>query len=446
MTASSTFQSERPYIGRIIDAELDVLLGGLGAISIEGAKAVGKTATAVRRAARTLRLDRPAVADAVRAAPEEALRGPFPVFIDEWQHVPTIWDAVREFVDNDPTPGRVLLAGSAAPVATARPTHTGAGRIVTRRMRPLAISERLTEATLSPTARDTVSIRALLTSKPSALRGASPWTLSDYAREIIRSGFPGIRQLDPVLRRAQLDGYVHHLTTRDVQEANGAAANPAAVQRWLLAFAAATATTTSLEKLRDIATAGDGGLSAKTTALRYRDALERLFIYDPLPAWQPGGTALSRLGGAPKIHLVDPALSAHLLGIDEEALMDGVTTPLVDAIPSVRDGGLFGALFESLVTLSMRTYAQAADVQFRYLRTHGGGHEVDGILVRRDQKCVAFEVKLAGTIDDRDVRHLHWLKDQLGDQLLDAIVISTGPAAYRRGDGIGVVPAALLVP
>jgi len=313
-------------------------------------------------------------------------------------------------------------------------------------MRPLAISERLTEATLSPTARDTVSIRALLTSKPSALRGASPWTLSDYAREIIRSGFPGIRQLDPVLRRAQLDGYVHHLTTRDVQEANGAAANPAAVQRWLLAFAAATATTTSLEKLRDIATARDGGLSAKTTALRYRDALERLFIYDPLPAWQPGGTALSRLGGAPKIHLVDPALSAHLLGIDEEALMDGVTTPLVDAIPSVRDGGLFGALFESLVTLSMRTYAQAADVQFRYLRTHGGGHEVDGILVRRDQKCVAFEVKLAGTIDDRDVRHLHWLKDQLGDQLLDAIVISTGPAAYRRGDGIGVVPAALLVP
>jgi predicted AAA+ superfamily ATPase len=211
-------------------------------------------------------------------------------------------------------------------------------------------------------------------------------------------------------------------------------------------LAAATATTTSLEKLRLVSGSSDGGTSAKTTVLRYRDALERLFIYDPVPAWQPGGTALSRLGIASKIHLVDPGLSAHLLGVDEEALLDGVSSPLADAIPTMRDGALFGALFESLVTLSMRTYAQAIDVRHAFVRTRGGDHEVDGILVRRDQRCVAYEVKLAGTITNDDVRHLLWLKKQLGDQLLDAIVVHTGPAAYRRDDGIGVVPAAMLVP
>jgi predicted AAA+ superfamily ATPase len=232
-----------------------------------------------------------------------------------------------------------------------------------------------------------------------------------------------------------------------VEEATGAAANPAGVRRWLTAYAAAAATTTSLEKLRTVATAGDGSTPAKTTALRYRDTLERLFIYDPVPGWKPGGTALSRLGEAPKLHLVDPGLSAHLLGVDEGALLDGITTPLVEAVPAVRDGGLFGALFESLVVQAMRVYAQANDVAHHHVRTHGGEHEVDGVLVRRDQRCLAYEVKLGGTIEDDDVRHLRWLRAHLGDALLDAVVVHTGPEAYRRReDGIAVIPAALLVP
>ena len=101
----------RPYTPRVIDDELDRLLAGLGAVSLEGAKAVGKTATAMRRAARTMRLDRPAVAQVVSADPDEAVRPPYPVFFDEWQHVPAIWDAVRRRVDDDPTPGLAILAG-----------------------------------------------------------------------------------------------------------------------------------------------------------------------------------------------------------------------------------------------------------------------------------------------------------------------------------------------
>lgn len=443
----ATLRITRSYVPRIIDGELTELLDGLGAVLIQGAKAVGKTATAQRHAARTVRLDREAVASVVRADPAAAIREPFPVFFDEWQRVPAILDEVRARIDDDPRPGLAILAGSAAPPAGARPTHTGAGRIVTRRMRPLTLAERLDASGAPASARDTVSVSALLRGGRPAVGGASPWALTDYAREIVASGFPAIRPLPPHLRMAQLEGYVEHLVTRDVEEANGAAANPATVRRWLTAYAAATATTTSIEKLRDVAAAGEGRSPAKTTVLRYRDTLERLFVYDPVAGWKPGGSALSRLGEAPKHHLVDPGLSAHLLGIDEGALLDGEMPPLAAAVPAVRDGGLFGALFESLVVQAMRTYAQAAAASHHHLRAHGGEREVDGVLVRRDHRCLAYEVKLAGSVDGADVRQLRWLADRLGDRLLDAIVVHTGPEAYRRPeDGIAVVPAAMLVP
>lgn len=111
-----------------------------------------------------------------------------------------------------------------------------------------------------------------------------------------------------------------------------------------------------------------------------------------------------------------------------------------------RDGIYLGALFESLVALSVKVYAQAAEAEVGHLRTHRGSHEVDLIIERGDQRVVAIEVKLARTVTDGDLTHLHWLADQIGDDLLDQIVITTGNDAYRRADGIAVVPAALLGP
>jgi hypothetical protein len=107
---------------------------------------------------------------------------------------------------------------------------------------------------------------------------------------------------------------------------------------------------------------------------------------------------------------------------------------------------LLGDLFESLVTLGVRTFAQAAEASVSHLRTHHGEHEVDLIVERGDGRVLAIEVKLKRVVVDRDVRHLLWLRDQIGDDLLDAVVITTGPEAYRRKDGIAVVPAALLGP
>ena len=115
-------------------------------------------------------------------------------------------------------------------------------------------------------------------------------------------------------------------------------------------------------------------------------------------------------------------------------------------MPIPRNGTLLGALFESLVTLSTRVYADAVGASVSHLRTQRGDHEVDLIVTGDDGAIEALEVKLGPVPDDRDVRHLRWLRDRLGDDLADAAVITTGPAAYRRPDGIAVIPAALLEP
>ena len=107
-------------------------------------------------------------------------------------------------------------------------------------------------------------------------------------------------------------------------------------------------------------------------------------------------------------------------------------------------GTLLGALFESLATLTVRVIAQTLECRLSHLRTQRGEHEVDLILEGRGGRIVAFEVKLAATVSNNDVKHLHWLKEQLGNQIKDLVVLTTGPAAYRRSDGVAVVPLALL--
>lgn len=241
--------------------------------------------------------------------------------------------------------------------------------------------------------------------------------------------------------RGHLDGYLRHIVDRDFEELGHNVRDPAALRRWMTAYAAASSTSASFETIRDAATGGHGEKPAKTTTLPYRDVLERLWILDPVEAWLPTRNRISRLSSPPKHQLADPALAARLLGIDAGALLEGRDSG--PALP--RDGTLLGAFFESLVTLSMRTYAQA-EAAIKHLRTAGGRHEVDLIVERPDGRIVAVEVKLARNVKDRDTDHLRWLADRVGDDLLDAVIVTTGPEAYRRPDGIGVVPAALLGP
>lgn len=417
----------------MVDAELDELLSALPALALEGPKGVGKTATASRRATTVHALDDPAQRSVAVADPSRLVEADPPVLIDEWQYVPESWDLVRRRVDGGAPPGQFLLAGSASPRGLG--THSGAGRIVSVRMRPLSLAERSAEE-------PTVSVRALLGGDRPPVSGRTSWTLEDYVDEIVRSGLPGVRDLGGRASRAQLDGYLRRIVDRDFEELGHSLRNPDGLLRWMTAYAAASSTTTTFEKIRDAATGGQGEKPARTATTPYRDVLERLWIVDAVPAWAPTRNHIRRLTLPPKHQLADPALAARLLGTDAGALLAGH-----DAGPPIpRDGTLLGALFESLVTLSLRVYAQAAEARVFHLRTGSGEHEVDLVAQRDDGRIVAVEVKLARDIRDRDVRHLAWLAAQIGDELLDAVVVTTGKEAYRRADGIAVVPAGLLGP
>jgi predicted AAA+ superfamily ATPase len=188
-------------------------------------------------------------------------------------------------------------------------------------------------------------------------------------------------------------------------------------------------------------------MPSRKTITEFRDTLERLWLLDPVPAWQLGVPRLNQLGSAPKHHLADPALAATLLGANATNLLRASGPG--DAEPGLRNlhhGPLLGALFESLVTLSVRTLADTLGLEVSHLRTHRGQREIDLVIHSADGRAIACEVKLSPDVDDHDVRHLHWLRNEMGDLLIDRIVVTTGTYAYRRPDGVAVIPLALLGP
>ena len=297
----------------------------------------------------------------------------------------------------------------------------------------MALAERLGEA-------GSVSLAQLLSGEKPDLEGETSMALEDYTEEILASGFPGLRRYSGRALRTQLDGYLARVVDRDFPELGRRVRNPAGLRRWMSAYAAASSTTASFEKIRTAASSSDGDNVNRKAAEPYRAVLERLWLLDPVPGWLPSRSHLKRLTAAEKHQLADPSLAARLLGATKGALLQGESF----GPPIPRDGTFLGALFESLVTLSVRVYAQSAEAEVKHLRTFAGDHEVDLVVQRADDRVVGIEVKLAAVPRDEDFRHLEWLRREIGENLLDAIVITTGKAAYRRADGIGVVPLALL--
>lgn len=418
------------YVRRVVDAELDELFPQLPAILLDGPKGVGKTATASQRSRTIRRLDMPAQAAIIKADPLLVAQGDRPILLDEWHRVADVWDVVRRLVDDDPSGGQFLFTGSPPGPGT----HSGAGRIDVVRMRPLSLYERFDIAA-------EVSFTELLDGARPKVAGTSPFGLADYADEIVAGGFPGMRHLTGRALTQRLDGYIERIVDHDLLEAGYAVRRTATVLAWLRAYAGATATTASWETIRDAATSGSRDKPARKTTANYTDLLKALRVLDPIDAWRPSYNHLSRLGAAPKHHLADPALAARLLGQTVPHLLSGSERPLV--VP--RDGTLLGGLFESLVALSVRVFAQALKAHVYHLRTEAGRHEID-FIVEKEGAVLAIEAKLTTVVNNDDVRHLRWLAEVIGDDLVDSVVITTGPEAYRRRDGVAVVPLGLLGP
>lgn len=229
-----------------------------------------------------------------------------------------------------------------------------------------------------------------------------------------------------------LDAYLQRVIDRDLPDLGFGVRRPETLRRWLASYAAASSTTTAYARLLDATTGGDGSQPAKTTTIAYRDHLTRIWLLDPVPGWLPANNPIRRLQQAPKHQLADPALAARLLDISATSLLG---TP---------HAHMAGPLFESLVTLGVRVMAQAAEARVSHLRLTGGDREVDLVVQGADGQILALEVKLAPDVTSADVRHLIWFREQIPDRVADLAVITTGTTAYRRRDGVAVVPLALL--
>jgi uncharacterized protein len=411
----------------VVDEELGRRLETSGAVLIEGPKACGKTETARQKAASEVLLD---VDEGARAAasldPSLILDGDTPRLLDEWQLEPRLWNSVRRAVDERGAPGQFILAGSAVP-ADDSARHSGAGRIGRLRMRPMS----LIESGLSDGAN---SLREVMNggTVKTADRGIA---LPDLTDAIVRGGWPALQQLPIEAAATGVADYLEEISRTDINQVDGVRRDPLRVRRLIESLARSDATYVSMSTLAADSASGGGDALKQDTVREYLSALERLFIIEDQPPWEPHLRSRSRLRKSPKRHFVDPSLAAAALGADTAALL--------------RDLKLLGFLFESLVVRDLRIYAQVDRGEVRQFRDNKG-LEVDAVVVSPDG-WGAFEIKLGGeaAIEEAAAGLLKFASEvdtKRSGELGILGVIVAGGYGYVRGDGVRVIPITSLGP
>jgi uncharacterized protein len=416
------------YKERLVDTELLQRLQSAGAVVLEGPKACGKTATALQVAASSVMLDLDAAARAsVEIDPRLPLTGATPRLIDEWQLAPAIWNGVRREVDARKTSGQFILTGSATPADDAT-RHTGAGRFAHLRMRTLSLFEMGLSNGL-------VSLAALLAGE-SGTASDPGLTFQELLSALCRGGWPAhlSLSLDSALQAGR--DYVHDICRADIHTVDGIRRDPLRVQALITALARHVATDVSYATLAaDIAQLPS--TPAVETVAAYVNALERLMIAEPQPAWAPHLRSRSRVRGTRKFHFVDPSLAVAALSANPASLL--------------ADLNMTGLLFESMVVRDLRIYSQALGGEVRHYRDNTG-LEVDAVITTRDARWLACEVKLSAAPHVVDAAAVQLLKFA---QRVDTakcgepaalMVITAGGYGYRRADGVSVVPIATLGP
>lgn len=395
---------------------------GQAAILIEGAKGVGKTMTASNQAKSRVLLD---VDQASRTAaavdPSLVLAGEKPLLIDEWQEIPSIWNHVRRAVDA--REGPFILTGSAVPADDAT-RHTGAGRFVWLRMRPMTLFE-LGRST------GTASLQGLLDGQLPNTQ-ADDLTISELVEITCVGGWPALAGSGVTNAQAVLNGYLDSVARTDIRRVDGVSRDPQKVWSVLRSLARNVGTEVSIATIaRD--TGGSDNPVDEDTVRSYLGALERLMVLEDQPAWAPRLRSRARLRSTPKRHFCDPSLAA--------AALQGIPDRLV------KDLNYFGFLFESLVVRDLRVYAQHVGASVFHYRDNIG--EVDAV-IDDGIRWGALEVKLGVTYIEEAAKSLKRFVERVdtehrGQPAFLGVVVPTR-YGYTRDDGIHVVPVQALGP
>ncbi len=415
------------YTRRVADDELKRCLAAAGAVLIEGPRASGKTSTAQQIAASEVFLDVDQVAqDMIAVNPRLVLEGATPRLIDEWQTAPEIWNHVRRVVDERPGKGHFILTGSAVPPDDIT-RHTGAGRIVRMRLRPMSLFE-LGHST------GQVSISEVLTGQP-VTSPSTDLSVQDLAELICVGGWPGHlnSSLEEAIRVNR--SYIADICRTDLQRVDGVRRDPERVRRFLQSLARNVATLASLATIaRDVSGPELGSMTGHT-ASAYLASLARLMVVEDQPAWQIHVRSRSRLQVSPKRHFVDPSIAAAALDTEPGHLL--------------RDFAWLGLLFESLVIRDLRVHAQAMGARVYHYRDDAG-LEVDAVVEVEPGRWAAFEIKLGLSRIDDAAKSLLKFADRVdtsrcGEPATLGVIVERG-YGYVRPDGVSVIPLAALGP
>ena len=412
------------YLKRFTDKILQNCLKESGAVLIQGPKSCGKTETAAQAAKSLVRLDTDTEIRALMEInPKAALKGAVPRLIDEWQEYPQIWNYVRREVDDRKKKGLFILTGSANPQERAR-LHSGAGRFSVIKMRPMSLFEKgwsSGEASLA---------KIMKGGAPAS--GQVEFSLDDLAEKIIIGGWPNLIGAGSKTALRFIKNYIALIVEVDINRFGGKRRDPQKLMRLMQSLARNISTEASLSSLAKD-TGGSQSQINEETAAEYLEALERLMVIEPLPAWNTHIRSSDTLRKSPKHHFTDPSLAAGSLGISAGKLKS--------------DLNYFGLLFESLVIRDLRIYAEANDGKVYHYRD-SRDMEIDAIIEYPDRTWAAFEVKMGFAAQNDAAANLLAFAKKIDQEKMGPpaalTVITANGTACRRKDGVNVVPLTAL--
>lgn len=419
------------YKKRIADDILKRKLEGKGAVLIEGPKWCGKTTTAEQIAASILYMDDPEKKEQNIAMsdlnPKRLLKGETPRLIDEWQLAPKLWDTIRFEVDHRGELGQFVLTCSAVPADTKEITHSGTGRFTWLTMRPMSLYE-------SGESTGEVSIKSLFDGI-TGIDGNSELDIDRLSFLVCRGGWPQAVDMSDEIALDQAVDYYDAVVHSDINRADNVQKNPERVRRLMRSYARNQGSQVPNTVLaQDIAANDETPISEETVA-SYLNALRKIFVIEDMPAWNPNLRSKTAIRSSDTRYYIDPSIAAAALGIGPIDLMNDLKT--------------FGFLFETLCIRDLRVFADSLGGNVYHYRDKDG-QECDAVIHLRNGKYGLIEIKLGGDkLIEEGAKSLKTMAAKIDTAKMNCpsflmVLTGTGDYAYRRQDGVYVVPIGCL--
>ena len=419
------------YRKRYADQVLKEKLEAKGAVLVEGAKWCGKTTTAKQIAKSVLYMQAPAkksqnlqLAD---TDPARLLQGETPRLIDEWQLAPKLWDAVRFEVDQRDDFGQFVLTGSAVPADASEISHSGTGRISRMLMRPMSLFE-------SGDSNGQVSLADLFDPKYEVSASADA-DLDKLAFLAGRGGWPKAVGLGAKVALQQAFDYCEAVAESDISRVDGKERRPERTRLLLRSYARNIGSQAKFEEIRKDILGNDVGTFNILTLYDYVDALKKIFVVEDAPAWNPNLRSKTAIRTTDTRYFVDPSVATASLGLGPEDLVGDLNT--------------MGFVFENLCVRDLRIYAQPLGGRVYHYRDHNGT-ECDAVVHLRNGSYGLVEIKLGGDkLVEEGAAALAKVESilDLGKMKRPSfkmVLTGVGDCAYKRRDGVLVVPVACL--